>query len=111
MKEKPSNYWEKGTEEMIEWRSMSQKEMDRRWKELAEKLRKRFWTSTRWKTASEVLTEAEVLLWNGGVCETAGSTEYESGEKIVGQESSLCSENTTCSVCKACMRSRRKKKR
>ena len=34
-----------------------------------------------------------------------------SGKKIDGQESSLCSENTTCSVCKACMKIRLKKKR
>ena len=49
--------------------------------------------------------------WNGGVCEKSGTTEYESGEKIVGQESSPCSENTTCSVCKASRESQRQKKR
>ena len=75
------------------------------------KSRKRFWTSTRWKTAKEVLTEADAPLWNEGVYEKAGSTEHESGEKIVGQEFSLCSENTTCSVCKAFMRIRRKEKK
>ena len=32
----------------------------------------------------------------------AGNTEYESGEKIVGQEISPCSEIMTCSVGKAC---------
>ena len=31
-----------------------------------------------------MLTEAEAAFWNGGVCEASGSTEYESGEKIVG---------------------------
>ena len=41
--------------------------------------------------------------WNGGVYEVAGSPGYESGEKIVGQEYSLCSEKKTCSVCKARM--------
>ena len=37
----------------------------------------------------------EAPFWNRGVYEEAGSTGYESGEKIVGQESSLCSESTT----------------
>ena len=71
--------------------------------------RKRFRISTRWRTAKEVLAEAPC--WNGGVYEEAESTEYESGEKIVGREFLLCSENTNCSVCKACMRNRRKEKR
>ena len=48
--------------------------------------------------------EAEAPFWNGGVYEEAGSTQYESGEKIVWQEFSRCSENTTCSVRKAWMR-------
>ena len=56
-------------------------------------------------------TEAEALSGNGGVYEEAGSIGYGSGEKIIGQEFSPCSENTTCSVCKACMRIRRKEKR
>ena len=43
--------------------------------------------------------------------EEVGSTGYENGEKIAGQESSLCSESITCSVGKACMKSPRKKKR
>ena len=45
-----------------------------------------------------------LFFWNGGVYEEAGSTEYESAEKIAGQEFSLCSESVTCSVCKVCMR-------
>ena len=43
-----------------------------------------------------------------GMYEEAGSTEYESGKKIAGQESSPCSKNTTCSVGKACMKIPRK---
>ena len=54
--------------------------------------RKRFWTSTRWRTAKEVLTEAEAPVWNGGVYEEAGGTGHESGEKTAGQESSLALE-------------------
>ena len=81
---------ENDTEEVIEWRSMGQEEMDACWKR-PRRWRKRFWTSTRWRTAKEVLTEAEAPFWNGGVYEEAGSTEHESEEKIVGQEFSSCS--------------------
>ena len=70
-----------------------------------------FWTGTRSRTPKERLAEAEALFWIGRVCEEAGSTEYESGQKIVGQKSSPCSEITTCSVGNACMRIPRKKKR
>ena len=61
----------------------------------------KFWTSNRSRTAKERLTKAEALFWNGGVFEEAGSTGYVSGEKIFGQESSLCSVSITCSVCNA----------
>ena len=59
--------------------------------------------NTRWRTAKERLAEAEVLRWNGGV--------YVVLEKIAGQESSLRSEGTTCSVGKSCVRIPQKKKR
>ena len=39
MKDKPSGSIEEDTGEMIEWRSMSQEEMDQGWKKLAENLR------------------------------------------------------------------------
>ena len=107
-KNKASNIREEDTEEMIGRRSMSQEEMDQCWKRLADK---RSRTNARWKTAKEELTDVEAPFWKGGVYEEAGSTEYESGVKIVGQEFSLCPETTTCSVCKACMRTRRRKKR
>ena len=61
---------------------MNLEEMDQCWKELAEKWKKRFWTSTRSRTAKERLTEAEVPRWNGGVYEETEITGYESGEKI-----------------------------
>ena len=38
MKDKPSSPWEEDAGEMIEWRSMSQEEMDQCCKELAEKM-------------------------------------------------------------------------
>ena len=85
MKNKPRD----DTEEMIEWRSMRQEEMDDVGRSLRRRSRKRFWTNSKWTTAQEELTEAEALPWNGGVCGKAGSTERESGEKIVGQHFSL----------------------
>ena len=48
--------------------------------------RRRFQARTTWRTAKEVLAEAEAPFRNGGEFEEAGSTEYESEEKIVGQE-------------------------
>ena len=83
MKNKPRDDREEDTEEMIEWRSIMLEEIDQH---------------TRLTTAKEELVEAEAPCWNGGVCEKTGSTEYESGEKIVGQEFSPCSSNITCSV-------------
>ena len=37
------------------------------------------------KDTKERLKEAVARVWDRGVCEWAGSTGYESGEKIVGQ--------------------------
>ena len=79
--------------------------------EVGGKERKRFWTSTRFKKGKKRLAEAEAPRWNGGLYEEAESSGYEGGEKIVGQESSLCSERTTCSVDRACMKIPRKKKK
>ena len=42
-----------------------------------------------------------MLFWNGERCAKTRNTEYENGEKIAGQEFSLCLENTTCSVSKS----------
>ena len=76
MKVKPSSSWEEDTAEMIEWRSMSQKEMDQCWKELAGKMEE------------EVLNKYKVEDSKRGayrgrgcsLCGKAGSTGYESGE-------------------------------
>ena len=38
MREKPNNSWEKYTEEMCEWRGLSQNEVHQGWKKLAEKM-------------------------------------------------------------------------
>ena len=56
-------------------------------------------------------SEAEAPRWNGGACEEATNIGYESGEKTARQESSLCSENLTCSICKAWMKIPRKKQK
>ena len=77
--------------------------------ELAEKMEEEVLDTCKVETAKERLTKAELPRWNGGVCEDAGSTGY--GEEIVGQESSPCSQNTTCSVGKARMKLPRKKNR
>ena len=61
VKNQTRNNMEEDTEEMIEWRSVNQEEMDECWKKLAEKI------------------EEEALCWKGGVYEEAGSTEYVSG--------------------------------
>ena len=53
---------------------------------LLRRQKKSFRTSTRWRTAREVLSEAEGHFRNGGVYEKAGNTEHGSGEKIVGQD-------------------------
>ena len=93
MKNKSRDDREEDTEEMIGWRSMSQG-----W-------RKRFWTSTRWRTAKEELIETEALFleWR----RVRRSRKYiirKCGELFCKHFLSLCSENTTCSVCKACRR-------
>ena len=60
------------------------------------------------RTRSSRVTRTDAGNWQ--VYEEVGSTEYESGEKIAVQETSLGSESVTCSVCKACMKARRRKK-
>ena len=107
MKDQASCHSE-GTEEMRTRRSSNPEEIDQCWKKFAKKSE---WTSTRSRTAKERHTEAETLRWDGDVYVEAGSTKYENGEKIVGQESSPCSESTTCSVGKACMKFPRQKKK
>ena len=74
MKNKPRNDREEDTEEMMEWRSTSQEEMDECWKKLAEKMEEKVRTTTRWRTKKKVLTEENAPFWNGGVYEEAGST-------------------------------------
>ena len=85
MKDKPCSSWEEDTGEIIEWRSMSQEEMDQCWKRWTEKIEEEVSDKYKVETAKEVLTEAGAPSWNGGVCEEARNFAYEGGEKIVGQ--------------------------
>ena len=57
--------------------------MDQCWKRKMEE--DGSWTSTRWTTVKEEPTEVEASLWTESVYGKAGSTEYENGEKTVGQ--------------------------
>ena len=56
MKDKQSSSWEEDTEGMIEWRSVSQEEMDKCWKELAENRRRGFGQVQGGRQQREVLT-------------------------------------------------------
>ena len=87
MREKPNVALEEDSEEMRKWRGLSQSEMDQCWKNLVEWKRKS-WTSTRSKKAKERPSLVEVPRWNEGGC--AKSRNTESGEKIAGQENSVC---------------------
>ena len=104
MKDKANSLLEEDTEELWTRKVLNQEEMNQCWKKLAERMEEEVLDKYRARTAKGRLTEAEAPRWNGGMCEEANNTGYESGQKIAGQESSLCSENTTCSVCKARMR-------
>ena len=86
---------------MRTWRGLNQEEMDQCWKKLVEKMnggkgsgqvqglgqQKRGLQRQRLPAGMEACTKKKQ--------EKAG---YESGKKTAGQESSPCSENTTCSV-------------
>ena len=100
---------EKDTEEMIKWRSMSQEELNECSKRLAGKMEEEVRDKNKVEDSTKRCLQ-RVRLPFGGVYEKAGNTEHESGEKVVGQECSTCSEKA-CSVCKACMRIRRKETR
>ena len=105
MKVKPNIAVEEDTEEIRKWRGRSQSEMDQCWKNLPERMEEEVLkTSTRSKKAKkERPLVIEVTPWNGG--------EQETGEKTAGQEFSLCSQNTTCSACKASRMSQQKRRR
>ena len=86
VKDKQNISLEEDTEEMCTWRGLSQNEVDQCWKKLAEKWKRKFWTSTRSKKAKEWPSEREVPRWNGDGCAKTRNTEKESGAKIPGQK-------------------------
>ena len=110
MKEKPSSSLEEDTEEMMEWRSMSQEELDPRWKKLAEKMEEEVWDKYKVEDSKREAQRQRLLLWNGGVYEQEVQ-DTKVGRRLLGKNLRSCSENTTCSVGKACMKIPRKKKR
>ena len=83
IKNKSSEDSENDTAEMIEWRSMSQEEMDVCWKRLAEKMEEEVLDKyNEFRTAKEVLTEAEALCWNGA-CTKKQNTNV--GRRLLGE--------------------------
>ena len=61
--------------------------MDQCWKNLAERMEEEVLNKYKVEEAKKRLSEVEVLPWEW--CAKTRNTEYESGEKIAGQEFSL----------------------
>ena len=81
MKNKPISFWEEDTEELIGWRPMSHEEMDLCWKKFAEKIEEEVLD----KYKADDLQRQRLFIGMEACAKKAGSTEYESGEKNVGQ--------------------------
>ena len=80
--------------------------MDQSWKNLAERMEEQVLDKYKVeKTKKKRLLKVEAHFRNGEGCAKARNTEQESEEKVVGQEFSLCLENTPCSVSKASRKS------
>ena len=75
MKDKANSRFKLDTEEMIKWRGLSQEEVEQCWKNLADKLWLKFWTSRRSRIVKERPSEAEAFRWSGGRCAEARNTE------------------------------------
>ena len=101
----------KDTEEMVGWRNLKQEEVDECWRKIAVEIKRRSYTSTRWKTAKERPTEGEGHPWSGEMFEEARNIGLENGVKIAGQDSSRGSENISCNESKACRKVPRRRKR
>ena len=61
MKNKPRDDREEDTEEMIEWRSVRQEEMDQCWKKLAEKIEEEVLDTNKVNDSKRGFIEAEAL--------------------------------------------------
>ena len=77
---------------------------------LSEKLRKKCWESTKWKSAREERAEEEVSGVEDGA-EGSKQINFARRVKTAGRESFRGSRNTIYSETKACKRARRKKRR
>ena len=111
MKEKTNIAVVEDSEEMRKWRGFSQSEMGPMLEEFA-------WKNGRRSPGKYKVEESKRRLqrWRcpPGMEEGTRKQEIQNkevGEKVAGREFSLCSENTTCSVCNLSRRSQRKKKR
>ena len=98
MIDKPNSLSEEDTEEMMKWRGINQEEMDQCCEKLAEKMGEEVLDKYKVENSKREAYRGRGPRWNGGVYEEAGVTGYESGEKIVWQESSPCSRNFAFSV-------------
>ena len=74
LKNTPRDDRDQDTEEMIEWRYMSEEEMDQCWKKLLEKIVEEVLDKYKGRGQQKrgLLTEAEAPFWNGSVYEEAG---------------------------------------
>ena len=112
MKKRPNIAVEEDTEEMKRWRSLFQSEMDRCWKNLAERIEEEVLDKNKGERAREGPSKVEETPRNGEeYAETRRDIKLESVEKTAGQEFSPCLEKTTCSVCKTNKRSQQKRRR
>ena len=92
-------------------RSLNHSEVDLCWKSLAERMEEEVLDKYEVEERKKGPSKAGVTPWNGKECAETRNIKLESGEKIAGRDFSPCSEKTICSVCKASMRIRSKKKR
>ena len=98
MKDKANSLLEKDTEEMRTLRALNQEEIDQCWKKLAEKMVEEVLDKYKVEDCKREAYKGRGSLLDWRRVRRSKNTGNESGEKIAGQESSLCSECTTCSV-------------
>ena len=111
MDEKASEHEVKNTEEMVQWRSISQARIDNVWKKLSEKWRRKCYRSTKRRPAREEHTKEEVSRRSGRWSRESQNINLEHGVKTAGRESFHGSGNTIYNEVEACRRARRKRRR
>ena len=75
VREKPNTAVDVDTEEMRKWRGLSQSEMDLCWKNLVERMEEEVLNKYEVEESKKMLSEVEVLLWNGEGSAKARNTE------------------------------------